>query len=259
VAAEDVPELTLESVQKLLNHRSGRTDIRLHELSWISLYRVNVRRADRFRVDRIFLAGDAAHVHSSAGGQGLNTGVQDAYNLGWKLAAVLNGASPELLDTYEEERLPVAAQVLGLSTKLHQQNFRPSTRPPPTLHQLDISYRGSGLAVDERAAPGELRAGDRAPDALLPDGTRLFDVFRGPHFTLLALGHGAVSLDESVRIQHAVALDGYDVGEGQLVLVRPDGYIGVISSSPDTIREYLRRVNRGTPRARLSSSAGSRS
>ena len=80
----------------------------------MSLYRVNIRMAERFRVGRVFLAGDAAHVHSPAGGQGLNTGVQDSYNLGWKLAA------ERALDTYEEERLPVAAGVLGLSTRLHQ-------------------------------------------------------------------------------------------------------------------------------------------
>ena len=67
--------------------------------------------------EHIFLAGDAAHVHSPAGGQGMNTGIQDAYNLGWKLAAVIDGAAEALLDTYEEERLPVAANVLGLSTR----------------------------------------------------------------------------------------------------------------------------------------------
>jgi 2-polyprenyl-6-methoxyphenol hydroxylase-like FAD-dependent oxidoreductase len=73
---------------------------------------------DRYRVDRVFLAGDAAHVHSPAGAQGMNTGIQDASNLGWKLAHVLRGADPALLDTYGAERLPVAADVLGLSTLL---------------------------------------------------------------------------------------------------------------------------------------------
>src|SRR6201999_2543860 len=100
VGADEVPVLTLDGIQALLDARSGRTDIRLHDLRWISLYRVNVRMADRFRVGRVLLAGDAAHVHSSAGGQGLNASVQDAYNLGWKLGAVLAGAPAGVIDTY---------------------------------------------------------------------------------------------------------------------------------------------------------------
>lgn len=96
MATEDVPALTLDAVQKLVVDRSGRDDIVLRDLRWISLYRVNARMVDRFRVGRVILAGDAAHVHSSAGGQGLNTSVQDAYNLGWKLAAVIYGAPREI-------------------------------------------------------------------------------------------------------------------------------------------------------------------
>jgi len=238
MAADAVPALSLESVQRLLEERSGRDDIRLHDLRWISLYRVNVRMVDRFRSGRVFLAGDAAHVHSSAGGQGLNTSVQDAYNLGWKLAAVLGGTSPALLDTYEDERLPVAAHVLGLSTTLHHRDFRPATAPAPAIHQLDITYRGGPLAVDDRCAPGELQAGDRAPDAVSSDGTRLFDVFRGPHFTLLAMGCPAPSLGPNVRTLAVDTLDGYDVDAGHFVLVRPDGYVGAISPSLDTIARY---------------------
>lgn len=243
VTANDVPELSLASMQKLLEDRSGRTDVRLDDLRWISLYRVNVRMVDRFRVGRVFLAGDAAHVHSSAGGQGLNTGVQDAYNLGWKLAAVLHGAPPSLLDTYEEERFPVAAQVLGLTTRLHQHGFRPFTTSAPAIHQLDITHRGCTLALDDRAVPGALRAGDRAPDAILADGRRLFDLFRGPHFTLLAFAPADVSLGDSVRLQHVTTpVDGYDIGDAQFVLVRPDGHVGAITSSVERVRAYVRQV-----------------
>jgi 2-polyprenyl-6-methoxyphenol hydroxylase-like FAD-dependent oxidoreductase len=247
VAAGDVPELSLAAVQGLIDDRSGRSDVRVHELRWLSLYKVNVRMADRFRIGRVFLAGDAAHVHSSAGGQGLNTSVQDAYNLGWKLAAVLGGAGPALLDTYEEERWPVAAQVLGMTTALHQRGFRPSTGPAPALHQLDITYRGSSLAVDDRPHPGALRAGDRAPDTRLPDGTRLFDALRGPHITLLAFQHDAAAVDEHVRVLPVGRLDGYDVDAGHLVVVRPDGYLGAISASSATIRAYLARVRGQVP------------
>jgi len=97
MAADEAPALTLDSVRALLEQRSGRSDIRLHDLRWISLYQVNVRLAQRYRVNRVLLAGDAAHVHSSASGQGLNTSVQDSYNLGWKLAGVLAGAPDALL------------------------------------------------------------------------------------------------------------------------------------------------------------------
>jgi 2-polyprenyl-6-methoxyphenol hydroxylase-like FAD-dependent oxidoreductase len=214
---------TLADVQELLEERTGRTDIRLHDLRWISVYRINVRMVDRFRVGRAFLAGDAAHVHSSASGQGLNTSVQDAYNLGWKLAAATQGAPDELLDSYEAERMPVAAQVLGLSTTMHARNFRPTTGPAPAIHQLDITYRGGPLAIDEHQ--GGLRAGDRAPDGILPDGTRLFDLFRGPHLTWLTM---------------TGAFEGYDVEPGTHVLVRPDGYVAAIGSA-DTVEQWLTR------------------
>lgn len=119
LTGDEAPELSPATFQKIFDEGSGRTDVRFTDVTWMSVYRVNIRMAGRFRVGRVFLTGDAAHVHSPAGGQGLNTGVQDAYNLGWKLAAVLGGAPERLLDTYEEERLPVAADVLGISTALY--------------------------------------------------------------------------------------------------------------------------------------------
>jgi 2-polyprenyl-6-methoxyphenol hydroxylase-like FAD-dependent oxidoreductase len=281
VGADETPPLTLEGVQAVLEARSGRTDLRLHDLRWISLYRINVRMADRFRVGRVFLAGDAAHVHSSAGGQGLNASVQDAYNLGWKLGAVLSGAPPELLATYEAERFPVAADLLGLTTRWHRQDF---AGPPAdggggsghALFQLSLNYRGGPLAWEDRVAPGPVRAGDRAPDAPCHDAgvpTRLFDVFRGPQFTLLAFGAspGAVSEIDAccpgfVRA-YPVARPGAAGGPGladpgghvhrgfgidpqsretTFVLVRPDGYIGFAAEASGggggRLRSYLDRV-----------------
>jgi 2-polyprenyl-6-methoxyphenol hydroxylase-like FAD-dependent oxidoreductase len=240
VAAESVPDLTRDGMQQLLRERSGRDDIHLKDLRWISLYQVNVRMVDRFRAGRVLLAGDSAHVHSSAGGQGLNTSIQDAYNLGWKLAHVMSGAADELLDTYEAERMPVALHVLGMSSAYHQLNFRPPQGPAPAIHQLDITYRTGPLAIDDRAEPGRLRAGDRAPDGLLDDGTRLFDVFRGPHFTVLAFSRpGVPDFGPRVRVRHTTRSDGYDIEDGTLVLVRPDGYIGAITESASTIQHWL--------------------
>jgi len=239
----DTPELTLETFQRILAEVS---DVRLRDAGWMSIYRVNIRMADRFRDRRVFLAGDAAHVHSPAGGQGLNTGVQDAYNLGWKLAA------ERALDTYEEERLPVAAGVLGISTRLYRamaDRQAEAYRRGPETEQLGVGYPGGSLAV------GGGRAGERAPDAPLRDG-RLFDVFRGPHFTLLGFGAGHAATVARVNERYGPAVRAYTVGEtgdladtggharraygtDGLVLVRPDGYIGVYDASPE---DYLRAV-----------------
>ncbi|MFC6012368.1 FAD-dependent oxidoreductase [Nocardia lasii] len=176
------PAPDLAALQALADrHTSGLT---LTDLSWITVWRPNIRLAARFRDGRVFLAGDAAHVHPPTGGQGLNTGVQDAYNLGWKLAAALDG-DPTALDTFEAERRSVAARVLGLSTDLLDKlvdGDPDALRRGPETRQLTITYRSP-------TAHGALVTGDRAPDAVLHDHTgrpiRLFDLFRGPHATLL--------------------------------------------------------------------------
>ncbi|MCY1056790.1 FAD-dependent monooxygenase [Nannocystis sp. SCPEA4] len=245
---EGMPELTLDAVQQLLEARSGRTDIRLSDMRWISVYRINVRMVDRLRKGPVLLAGDAAHVHSSAGGQGLNTGIQDAFNLGWKLAAVVAGAPESLLDTYDEERLPVAARVLGLTSRLHRQDFGPPDGSQPAIHQLDISYRGSSLSVesgDQDAGPhGSLRAGDRAPDGVVRGGARVFELLRQGRFVLLAFGRP--DLPEIGSVTSATVegrLEGYDVADGTLVLVRPDGHVGAITRSLAVVQAYLSKLS----------------
>jgi 2-polyprenyl-6-methoxyphenol hydroxylase-like FAD-dependent oxidoreductase len=111
---EAVPPLSLELFQKLLSERTGDVKATLSNPTWMSNFTINRRMVNRYRVERAFLAGDAAHIHSPFGAQGMNTGIQDACNLGWKLALVVQGEAPErLLDTYEEERLPVARRVLS--------------------------------------------------------------------------------------------------------------------------------------------------
>ncbi|AUX48853.1 hypothetical protein SOCE26_103960 [Sorangium cellulosum] len=278
VAADEVPDLSLGALQKIFDDRSGRTDVRLHDLSWATIYRVNVRMSDRFRVGRVFLAGDAAHVHSPAGGQGLNTGIQDAYNLGWKLAATLAGAPARLLDSYEDERLPIAASVLGFSTQLHRRGFKgqPAAAAPALdhdVHQLKLNYRGGPLSRDERATPGGVQAGDRAPDAHVQDANgapaRLFDILRGPHFTMLALGGESAATAARINERHGPLVRAYQVvrpgsstgsdclidvdgtihsgygGHGAtIVLVRPDGYLGLVthSGTADRVSDYLRLV-----------------
>ncbi|MCI3239554.1 MULTISPECIES: FAD-dependent oxidoreductase [Streptomyces] len=228
-----------EAVRKVAAARSHLAPEDITEVRWASEFRPRAALADRFRSGRVFLAGDAAHVHSPAGGQGLNTSVQDAYNLGWKLGAVLaDGADPTLLDTYEEERRPIAAHMLGISTGVHRGEVR---RGAATM-QLGLGYRESSLSEDSRPTADTdmdavVRAGDRAPDTRV-EGKRLFEAFQGPHWTLLAFGMDAPGLPESVRCVQGAAQLPYGKG---LFLIRPDGYVGLAGDSADGIEEYLAR------------------
>jgi 2-polyprenyl-6-methoxyphenol hydroxylase-like FAD-dependent oxidoreductase len=259
-------EVGLANMQAILDRRSGRTDIRLHEPEWSSLWRANVRLADRYREGRVLLAGDAAHIHSPAGGQGMNTAIQDAHNLGWKLAAVAGGASPALLDSYAAERRPVAAGVLAFSDarlkRAIEQKGLPARRDASTT-QLDVGYRGSVLARDDRDETATLRAGDRAPDATglrtVEGERRLFDLTRGGRFTLLDFGSAPAVSAPGRRTLHVVAQPAgpddvadtaghlaaaYGATDRTLVLIRPDGHVGLISDTGDVsaVADYLAMV-----------------
>ncbi|OPG03331.1 pentachlorophenol monooxygenase [Streptomyces sp. GKU 895] len=228
-------DVSLEGVRKVVADRSHLTPDAVTELRWSSDFRPRQALADRFRSGRVFLAGDAAHIHSPAGGQGLNTSVQDAYNLGWKLGAVLAGSAPEsLLDTYEEERRPIAAQMLGLTTSVH----RGETRRGDATRQLGLGYRGSSLTQETGEVPGPLRAGDRAPDGMLGE-VRLFDAFRGPHWTLVAVGVDVPRTPEAIKVVHGASQASY--GEG-LFLVRPDGYVGWAGGTAAGLKNYWVRA-----------------
>ncbi|MFE5009631.1 FAD-dependent oxidoreductase [Streptomyces sp. NPDC056696] len=230
-----VPDLSLDGIRKVVAARSHLAPEDVTEVRWASDFRPRAALADRFRAGRVLLAGDAAHVHSPAGGQGLNTSVQDAYNLGWKLGAVLCDNVPDtLVETYEEERRPVAAHMLGISTGVH----RGEIRRGEATRQLGLGYRESSLAVDTRAAVGPVRAGDRAPDATV-DGVRLFDIFRGPHWTLLTVGTDAGLPELAVPTARIPACEAYGTG---VYLVRPDGYVGWAGDTPDGLAQYARRM-----------------
>ncbi|MFF7872848.1 FAD-dependent monooxygenase [Streptomyces californicus] len=220
---------TADGFRRLLAHHTGLPGQALTRAELLSTYRVNVRMADRFRAGRVFLAGDAAHVHAIAGGLGMNTGIQDAFNLGWKLGEVLVGrADPGLLDTYEEERLPVAARTLDLTSERLRATLEAIRRPGGGLDSaitadttgLGVGYRWSSLAAgrthpDAHTHPGAThpagvpltadegpQPGDRAPDAPCTEaatgaGTRLHRVFAGPRTTVLGFGPGSAAvLDE---------------------------------------------------------------
>ncbi len=269
IGPDETPDLSLDYLQDIIAARSGRGDLIGHEPGWTSLYNASFHLADRYRVGRIFIAGDAAHAHPPTGGQGLNTAVQDAYNLGWKLAHVLAGARQALLDTYELERRPIAGGVLSLSASLlDAMNQRHDMRRGRDTLQLDLTYRGSPLAEDLRTLAGGVQAGDRAPDARVRmasgELTRLFDVLKGPQFTLLAYDAAVAELRgldlssaTQVRLLTAssnvvegdlIDAEGafraaYGLSGGELLLIRPDGYLGAVAQAGQgaAIVDYLNR------------------
>jgi len=244
LADNEEPEISEASVIALFQSRTGRTDLRIHDATWLSLFTPSLRLADAYRKDRVFIAGDAAHVHPPTGAQGLNTSIQDVYNLGWKLARVLRGeATDKLLATYEAERRPVAAQMLDIAGGLTRgaETVQPRGRQ---TQQLDINYRGSTLSVDRGRSGRTLVAGDRAPDAIYKagDGTqrRVFEDLRGPQFTLLLFGGIEIDPPADVRDLKVVRLSAegqpaatYGVTGPTAVLIRPDNYIGLFDESPD--------------------------
>ncbi|GAA1244561.1 FAD-dependent oxidoreductase [Kitasatospora nipponensis] len=239
------PDSSPAAVRAVIAARTPLEAGAVREVRWSSVYRPRAALADRYRVGRVLLAGDAAHVHSPAGGQGLNTGVQDAYNLGWKLGRVLRHGAPEqLLDSYEQERRPVAAGVLGLSTSLHRagrDGGAASVQRGSHTSQLAVGYPLGPLTVEaRRGLPQDaLRAGDRVPDAALPPG-RLFDLLRGPHATLLAVGRPAPLLEGPAQpellVRECAELAPFGPG---YFLIRPDGYLGLATEDPADLPPYL--------------------
>ncbi|MBP2326913.1 2-polyprenyl-6-methoxyphenol hydroxylase-like FAD-dependent oxidoreductase [Kibdelosporangium banguiense] len=247
-------DLSAEGITAFLRDRTGRDDITITSVSWASVFSMNARLADTYRQGRVFLAGDAAHVHPPTGGQGLNTSLQDAYNLGWKLAAVLGGAEESLLATYEEERKPVAEEVLGLSTRLLRTDRTRQIRSRE-VSQLDLGYPYSSLAVADPDRDKGVLAGDRAPDAPITGAgglpTRLFSLFQGPHWTLLGYETGSADARAGLHI-HVIGSDIHDIdghvrdtyglAPGEWVLVRPDGYVAGVTDRLPVIESYLERV-----------------
>ncbi len=228
----DSAPVTLEELREVTTRALG-TDFGMHSPRWLSRFHSDERQVETYRVGRVFLAGDAAHVHSPAGGQGMNTGIQDAANLGWKLAAAVRGWAPEgLLDTYQSERHPVGTEVLRssgaiiraamLESKLGQlvRNTLAggALSLPPVAHKVAGSLSGIGFTYPRKHGADHL-VGTRAADIALTDG-RLYEALREGKFVLVTAASTAVDGQDD-RIRIVAAAD----PEQRPMLVRPDGYI----------------------------------
>jgi 2-polyprenyl-6-methoxyphenol hydroxylase-like FAD-dependent oxidoreductase len=235
----------LEEVRELAESALGY-DYGMHDPRWISRFHSDERQAPHYRVDRVFLAGDAAHVHSPAGGMGMNTGLQDAANLSWKLSAVLRGHSPAaLLDTYEGERHPVGTLVLrasGAIIRLALTRSAAGRTVRSTGAQLLSRVRPlarravrtvSGVGISYRAPRGSHPlTGKRAPDLRLASGSRLYEALRTGSFVLVSPPDapppdtGEETDDRTVHVRSSAT-------GRRTLLVRPDGYIAWASDRPD--------------------------
>ncbi|MFJ2003689.1 rifampin monooxygenase [Streptomyces chartreusis] len=248
VAEDRASEPTLEEFKRQLRATAG-TDFGAHSPRWLSRFGDATRQAEHYRVGRVLLAGDAAHIHPPTGGQGLNLGIQDAFNLGWKLAAAVRGRAPEgLLDTYHAERHPVGAAVLG-NTRA-QITLLGSEPGPTALRELfsklmdfaEVNRYVTGMitAVDVRYDFGEGHdlLGRRMRDLPLERG-RLYELTHDGRGLLLDRTGRLSVKGWADRVDHVV-----DAGEELDVpaaLLRPDGHVAWVGEDQEELLEALRR------------------
>lgn len=266
LAQKETP--TFEELHPKLREMVGGR-MQFNDVSWFSTYKVHHRVAAQFKKGHCFLVGDAAHIHSPIGGQGMNTGLQDAYNLAWKLALVLRGqANEQLLETYHDERYLNAKSLINTTDRAFGFLVSPNPligfardwlipRVAPyllknksvqrkfflTISQTALNYRNHKLSTS--LLEGSVKAGDRFP-WFVDNAQDVFQKMTGTHFTLFALGNWQAgqleafrsSFLESVLISNRAAYTPTGLSEG-LYLVRPDGYIGLTTNNPDEIRRYL--------------------
>jgi len=251
--------------------------VSLGDVVWHSKWESWVRLADTYRSGNVFLTGDSAHVHSTTGGQGMNCCMQDAFNLGWKLALVVNGrARPELLDSYEAERRPIAEQVIWAASSLHDifmghgKDIGERAKKIGDREFLDaVVGRCSGISYTYRDYVGQPdgtlnlqgpMVGDRVPDADLTDGRSLFELMRHGGFTLIALPGSQGDPQKTAQALTGIAADfgdqirahtlelsadletvfGSESGD-RLLLIRPDGYLAhrCLLDQSALLRDYL--------------------
>jgi 2-polyprenyl-6-methoxyphenol hydroxylase-like FAD-dependent oxidoreductase len=244
---------TQDELQAVIDRRIG--GIRIVHSHWLTSFEIHHARVPALRWGRVFLAGDAAHIHSPAGGQGMNTGMQDAFNLAWKLAAVVNAhvsgqAGDTLLDSYEAERLPVADQVIkftdrltragtlsGLPRRIRDAVIRALSHVPPAgrfmaenAEEVNINYRKSPIAVGSRLRHAKIAAGEHVPHMTDPELQKQLGAARGAdnpgHVVLtIAAGRVAPAAGGPGETQVLVTTDEIPVAGYDAVVADPKGIV----------------------------------
>ena len=261
-------QIPFDEIEKQIREDS-QLELDMYKVNWFSTYKVHSRRVNKFGVGRCFVAGDAAHIHSPAGAQGMNTGIQDGYNLAWKLALVLRGAAnPKILDTYNEERVEVAERLLETTDRMFDLLVNPDWLLSfvrrqifprvasfivgldsvnqfifPLISQTGISYHGHSLGVNTENGLA-VRAGDRMPYFMI-DGKGIYDWLHAPKFHLLTFSNNlepgeltkqAIQREFGSLVDYlAFPLRGrvaeiFGSRKSFSVLLRPDNYIAFVSS-----------------------------
>ncbi|MGW6209799.1 FAD-dependent monooxygenase [Streptomyces sp. NPDC055089] len=245
---------TLADFQQRLTAVAG-TDFGVHSPRWMSRFGDATRQAERYRAGRVLLAGDAAHIHPPTGGQGLNLGVQDAFNLGWKLAAEVHGRAPEgLLDSYHSERHPVGAAVLDhtraqitlLGTDPGATALRALYTKLMGFEEVNRYMTGVITALDIRYDVGEGHAllGRRMPDIGLKDGRRLYSLMHGGRGLLVDRTGRLSAAGWADRVDHIADAGEEGVGDGlgaPAVLLRPDGHVAWAGADQGELLDRLSR------------------
>lgn len=267
--AKDEGDILYEEIEQRVKEEA-KLDLDIHDVEWFSTYKVHTRHASAFSAGRCFLAGDAAHIHSPAGAQGMNTGIQDGYNLAWKMALVLKGNGHEkLLATYNEERLENAKHLLQTTDRMFQfaagsewflEFLRTNVLPTvakyilgfepvknfifPLVSQIGINYRHSSVSLHAGDENFKVKAGDRMPYILI-NGESVYDRLRQPKFHWLLFSNSQrdeQALSAELESQYAGLVDfnaiqletqiveAFGTGEPFNLLLRPDNYIGFISA-----------------------------
>jgi 2-polyprenyl-6-methoxyphenol hydroxylase-like FAD-dependent oxidoreductase len=239
----DLPDTAPVDIDEIrdLSHRVLGTDFGMHDPRWLSRFHSDERLVPRYSVGRVFLAGDAAHTHSPAGGLGMNTGMQDAANIGWKLSAVITGRAPAtLLNTYHDERHPAGETTVRISSRLLRAGqapprtlgaarravLRAATHVPPLARRMARAF--SGIDVSYPAPPGaHPLTGRRAPDIPLGDhgATRLYQALRCRRMLLVTPPNAMLPASLTAGWDDRVKVVAAGGPTDKLVLVRPDGYI----------------------------------